>query len=60
MASAVESEEMQKGGQFLPCVFPSHKGSNGRGDAGTFPCPIQLLLILVTHPCVLSVHILSV
>lgn len=51
MASALDPEQTQEGSEFLLlCVFPSHKASNGRGDATTFPCPNQLLLIFVTPP----------
>lgn len=54
-------EDIRKGIRFLfLCVFPFYQGSKGRGDAATFPCPNQVLFIVVTHPWVVIVCTLSV
>jgi hypothetical protein len=54
-------EDIRKGIRFLfLCVFPFYQGSKGRGDAATFPCPNQVLFIVVTHPWVVIVHKMSV
>ena len=48
MAGAGIPNDIEKGSRFLLlCVFPSTKGSNGNGEAKTFPCHNKVPFILV-------------